>query len=477
MSVSKKSMNSPPTHTGSQVGRTQDPADLTGFYSLRPGAVWGWLRTEHLSFWAICSYLFVEYVRPQRIITALDILPWAYLFLLLAFLGMFVDRSRRWVRHPANLWVAIFSLLLLVSCFTAIYQDEAWKHFEWYFQWWAIYTLIVVIVNSERRFLVFLAIFMIATFKISIFGARTWAMRGFAFTKWGLVGPPGYFENSGELAIQMLMFAPIAYEVAIFVRPYVGRLTFYVLLMMPITAAMTVMGASSRGGQLGLAYQAYRSLIKGRLSFKVLVSVGVLAVIAWQILPDEQKARFSSSGSDRTSQQRLLYWKHGWDMMLDRPMTGVGYFGFAPYYQDHFPDDLLYGVPQLPHNIFIQVGTDAGFPGLIAFLMVIYINLRTARDIQKLAREHGPASRPRDGPATPAGNSSVVDDKPFAAIAKGLAIACWGFVIAGQFVTVSYYPFLWINLALTVCLHNIAKQHYLGPLGVTTRKPLQPSAY
>jgi hypothetical protein len=31
-------------------------------------------------------------------------------------------------------------------------------------------------------------------------------------------------------------------------------------------------------------------------------------------------------------------------------------------------------------------------------------------------------------------------------------------VIAGQFNTVSYYPFLWINLALTVSLANIVRR-------------------
>jgi hypothetical protein len=43
-------------------------------------------------------------------------------------------------------------------------------------------------------------------------------------------------------------------------------------------------------------------------------------------------------------------------------------------------------------------------------------------------------------------------------MAKGLNIAMWGFIIAGQFVTVAYYPFPWVNLALTVALGNIVKR-------------------
>jgi hypothetical protein len=34
----------------------------------------------------------------------------------------------------------------------------------------------------------------------------------------------------------------------------------------------------------------------------------------------------------------------------------------------------------------------------------------------------------------------------------------WGFLIAGQFVTVTYYPFFWINLAMMVATGNVARQ-------------------
>lgn len=124
-------------------------------------------------------------------------------------------------------------------------------------------------------------------------------------------------------------------------------------------------------------------------------------------------------------------------MIEDHPILGVGFFNFPPYYLEHYPTELYHGHAQLPHNIFIQVGTDTGLLGLWIFVMLIYRNLRAAKDIERACEANRCA--PEFAPA----------------VSRGLATATWGFVIAGQFVTVAYYPFLWINLALSVSLVNI----------------------
>lgn len=426
---------------------------IVEFYRLRLGAMWQHARSEPLSFWAICSYLFIEYVRPQAIIPALDILPWAQVFLLLSLVGRLVEKKAGTLTSDAaNVWMTLFLLVIILSSALAEYPATSWKHWFDFVGWYLIYFLIVNIITSERRYFIFLAIFVLASFKLSLFGARTWTMRGFGFTSWGIQGPPGFFTNSGELSIQMLMFAPLGYELALFLRPHVSRLKYYVLLLMPITAAMTVMGASSRGSQVAMVYQAYRSLLKGRLSFKILILVGVLAAAVWFIFPEEQKARFSTAGDDRTSEQRLLYWEHGIDMIERHPVLGVGYFNFPEYYAEHWPEDMLYGAAQLPHNIFIQVGTDAGLLGLFVFVMILYRNFKCVREIQAMVAKAPPG------------------DYFFGPVAKGLAIALWGFIIAGQFVTVTYYPFLWINLALTVSLHNIVRRRFGVTPGVARRR-------
>jgi putative inorganic carbon (hco3(-)) transporter len=428
---------------------------MEDFYSLKIRALWNHFKGESFSFWMICGYLFFEYVRPQSIYPAINFLPWASVFLMGAAAGWFMNGKEKWVRDPVNKWLLIMWVVIGLSCATAYRPDESWKHFRDFYIWVIVYFCIINTVTTQKRFVIFLLIFLLASFKISAFTAKVWAFRGFSYTSWGLQGPPGFFENSGELSMQMLMFSPVALELARFLKPWLSSLKYYGLLLFPLTGAMTIMGASSRGSQVALVYQIYHSMLKGRVSFKSIVLVVAVGYAAFYLLPDEQKNRFSSAGDDKTSQQRLLYWKRGIEMIGEHPVLGVGFFNFIPYFESFYRVDMLYDTAQLPHNIFIQVGTDAGISGLFVFLMVIYRNFRSNIETRKLTKEHRTVT-------------------PYYRVSVGLDAALWGFLIAGQFVTVSYYPFLWINLALSVCLRNIANQEYGEKKGLAEQAVTRP---
>lgn len=401
------------------------------FYSLKVGPVWRHFKKESFAFWMVCGYLFLEYVRPQSIYPVIDVLPWTQLVVIGAILGCFTDKTVRWVSSPINVLLIIFLILILISSYFAYFPHIALENLDRYYLWVIIYFIIINIVNTRRRFFIFICIFMLASFKLSLSLSMTWAQRGFAFTDWGLMGPPGFFQNSGELAIQMLVFWPIAWAFAHSVRPYISKWWYLALLFMPITAIMVILGASSRGGQLALVCQLlvmnYRYVFKP----KILISIGLALTLIWTFLPEEQKQRFETMGQDGTSRQRLLYWENGVEMIQDNPVLGVGYFNFAPYFERYYPEDVLLGKAELPHNIFIQIGTDTGLLGLSVFSGFLLVAFRLGRRFK----------------------AEGCDDRQI--LIGGCAnLSLLGFVVAGQFVTVAYYPFLWIHLALIVALTN-----------------------
>jgi len=411
------------------------------FYSLRIGPVWRYFRSESFAFWMVCAYLFFEYVRPQSIYPVIDFLPWAQLFIMGAILGCFADRTVRWVSSPINKLLIIYLIVILISSYFAYFPSISFDNLDRYYPWVIIYFIIINIVNSKRRFFIFISIFLVASFKLSLSLSITWAQRGFAFTDWGLMGPQGFFQNSGELAIQMLVFWPIAWAFAHMMKPNISRLWYMVLMLMPITAIMVILGASSRGAQLALICQIV--LMNYRYIFrpKILVSIVVALALIWHFLPEEQKQRFETIGQDGTSKQRLLYWENGVEMIKDNPVIGVGYFNFAPYFERYYPEDVILGRAELPHNIFIQVGTDAGVIGLGVFVALLFAGFRLSQNL----------------------NAERCGD-PANMIGKCANLSLLGFLIAGQFVTVVYYPYVWIHLAFVVCVHNILNSEKIKKL-------------
>ena len=156
--------------------------------------------------------------------------------------------------------------------------------------------------------MILLIIIALASAKMSIYGAKSWMMRGFSFTSWGLKGPPGFFENSGEFAIQMLVFFCFSLYLYFAFKDRVTGWRKWALLAAPITAGMSVMGASSRGSQLALFVLLYLIFLHGKVSIRDLALAGVLGFVTYNILPAEQLERFQSMGEDKSSMQRMMYW-------------------------------------------------------------------------------------------------------------------------------------------------------------------------
>lgn len=420
---------------------------VENFYAFKVAPMWRYFKKQHFSFWMICGYLFFEFVRPQSLFPQIDVLPWAQLLLIGAMIGAFVDPTVKWVSSGANTLIIFFFITIVISILTATYSDVAQDHFTLFFSWFVIYFLIINIINTPQRLYLFLLIYLLAAGKIALGTSKTWVFRGFSFTSWGLMGPKGYFQNSGELAILMLMLFPLAFYLYQYLKNRVAWWEKACLLAFWVCPILTILGASSRGAQVALVVQLVIMFRKSLFHIKPLIGIVVLCSSLYYLLPQEQKDRFNSAGDDRTSEQRLLYWKHGWEMMKDHPITGVGYFNFIPYYEAYYSYDMLYPRAQLPHNIFIQVGTDAGFIALTFFIMIISYCFLATRKIIALKTE-----------------------SLFKSISAGLAIGILGFLVAGQFVTVSYYPFLWVHLAFIVCLTKIREADLKSKLSLSAAK-------
>lgn len=398
-------------------------------YAFKIKALWRQFWDEGFSFWMICGYLFFEYVRPQSIYGFIDILPWTFIFILLSAIGLLFDKRRKWVSDSANKWMIAFFVILVISSINAYWPKISFNHLEFFYTWLIIYFLIINIVTTKTRFYIFLLLFCLASFKLSFHGAHVWVSRGFGFAGWGITGPPGFFQNSGELSIQMLVFFPLGFYLFQALKDRVNKWEKFLLFLFFLTPAMTILGASSRGAQIAFVVQLVIMFYKQIFKIKVITFVAIVAFLGITFLPDEQKERFTTIGDDQTSQQRLLYWENGIEMIREHPLLGIGFWNFIPYYEAHYRDDMLYRHAELPHNIFIQIGTDAGLIGLFVYLVLM------ARFFKNKPKR-------------------TVNDPLYTATYKGLFIGFVGFAAAGQFVTVGYYPFMWIGLALLVSLQN-----------------------
>ncbi len=416
---------------------------MQDLYAMKPGKLWAAFRQEPLSLWMLCVYFFFEYVRPQGLYPALDILPWGQLTLLLALLTAVTDPTSKNHGNVLNHYMVWFGIVIILSGMTAFRPSLSLSYWNYYGTWLIVYFIGTRVVNTERRLLLFLLAYCLFNLKMSQHGATEWALRGFSFASYGLIGSPGWFKNSGEFAIQMLIYGPLALSMVLALHRYWGRYKKWFLFTLAITGYMAVLGASSRGAQLGMAAVGIWFLLKQRGGFKGLLVMIVLAFALYHLLPDEQLDRFREMGQDENSLQRLTYWRYALEEVIPGHLIlGVGYRNWLVYLNYMVPEGMgPLEINQEPHNIFIQVTAELGLLGLLCFLlMILYAFVNNART-RRMADE--------------------MNQRFFWFVSHGLDAGLIGYLVAGSFVTVLYYPFFWIQVTMIVMLHNVTRQQYL----------------
>lgn len=422
--------------TGQRPTSSSMPTGSLSSSSLRVKTLLLRARRQPVSFWAVTLYIFFEYVRPQTIYPWFDFLPWASICLTVAVVAALgeADGKRRWVTIDSAL--AVYSGVVLLSILFAYDIGYGIENLGVYVNWLALYFVLTSTLTTQDRFHLFLLSFFLWNLKMTSHAVRSWAAIGFSFRAIGTGGAPGWFQNSGEFGIQMCVIFPIALYYALGMRPFVNRTTFLLLLVLPVTSVMGAIASSSRGALLGIAGVALWALLKTKYKVRAMVATAVIAVGAIAIVPAEQMARLGDSGTDVTSLSRLTYWERGIEITNAHPILGVGYYNWLPYYRTHYT-----GWIQLSHNIFIQCMSELGYVGLACLLGLFGATLTTNARTRRLARRLG-----REG-------------RLALYLAHGLDGALIGFIVSGFFVTVLYYPYLWVNLGMTAALCIAMSRH------------------
>lgn len=390
-------------------------------------------KGHNLVFYLGCFYIVLTYMRPQTIYPVLDFLPWSQLTILIGlFLLVF---EKRFVFNFMHFLLLLLSIQVVVSTHYSVYPDVSKNQITLPFIYLAEVLLISSCVKNKKQLLLLVGVLFICLLKMSLFGTKTWAMRGFSFTNWGIAGPAGFFSNSGELGLLMAMFAVMSIS---FFK--LAKLNKFYLVVMPVTAIMTVMASSSRGGQLALIIGLIYLIFSYRkFSFKNILIVTCTSFIFYTLMPQEQIERFKDIGNDETSTSRLAYWEAGLDMLDKRPWTGVGHFAFANYYSDYYKiDDGTYLSQRLEraHNSFIEIMSTLGYPGILVYVALIVYLLRAIRFKKK--------------------NKNYLHEEAME-LTRFFRASTIVFVVGSFFMSVAFYPFIYLLLSLKAATINTYK--------------------
>lgn len=199
--------------------------------------------------------------------------------------------------------------------------------------------------------------------------------------------PSGFSNNPLNLAAILAMTIPV--QVIIMAETIFPMGLRKLAVVSIFTNILGLFGGQSRGSWLLLAFTPFFSFKYWRKNKYFPIAYLVIAAIIGAYVassPSMQQRIISTTNmtTDRSNADRIVVWESAAMMIHDYPLLGVGPGEFTEIYKAHYelPENTQRMVHT--HNNFIQVTTESGVIGLLAFLILFgYIEVRALKDTFK----------------------------------------------------------------------------------------------
>ncbi len=282
---------------------------------------------------------------------------------------------------------------------------------------------------------------------------------GFVIGRYTGFGPADtMIDDRNHFAVAMLMLAPILF----FLWKHADHKVMRNLAMIGMGMCfLAVIGSFSRGGMITMAAMMAFLWTKTNHKFVSATLIIVLALGAASFAPPEYKARiattfdqFAGKESAYDDEQRLdesfclrvANWQLGLDMAKDSPIFGHGLRSIqnkniaTAYLSDsHVCSDSPKYKVRAAHNIYVEVLTDSGFPGLFLFLFILIGSWLSCGRIARMAKGRADLLWAYD-------------------LASMMQVSVTGYAIGGVLLSLAYYDGYFIIVCMIIVLHRIVKE-------------------
>ena len=369
-----------------------------------------------------------------------------------------LSRGRPLVRMtPELLGVLAFGLVIVLTIPTSIWPTGAFNVFRnLYLPIVLIYLLMANTLTSPKR------IERIAWVIVLAFGAVAarvlvdYFVRGIGSGEGRAQAPfGGFFQNPNDLALNIVTFLPLVFMYIKRPGPTLKRLLCVGIAFMMLAVLVLT---RSRGGTLGFVAMLATFLIVARVLTPTMIIAGMLAgIFVLPALPASFWARMSSITDARkddsgSREERRLLLIQGWTVFAERPLTGVGAGQFKTYWRPGLSRKW-----HETHNMLLQVASEVGVFGLIAFSFLIWQGFSAATWTRKrLGWIH--RRRPKRKSYAEPEDGLDTDERAWLHSHATAMVACMmGWFVCAMFASVALNWTFYYVLGLSACTRDVVR--------------------
>jgi probable O-glycosylation ligase (exosortase A-associated) len=398
-------------------------------------------------FLGLCGWVWTIMAVPKNMLWGFSAdIRFTYLLAIATIIGMFFDKDplRKSPWNGLSILMLIFlAQTALSNMFTLGSSDASWTVWGDFFKAILFSSLAVMLLTTKNRIDTFIyALLLGIGFNIFFEGLKFLATGG----SYKIIGIPNSMMTDNNLfALGILMALPLYLYVIPQVRHKYLKLGFTGLAGL---SGVCVIGSFSRGGFIGLVIVTWLIFIKSKQKIVFIIFAIVFASSAIYVASDKWNERIQTienADQDSSFLGRVTSWKLATLAAIDNPILGVGQDSLQHlhvwhlYYYDIEKFDFItkkntpQNVPKAAHSIYFQVLGDAGFVGLLLFLLILFKSFFLSR---KLARK---------------GKLDWIKS-----LAKAINTILIVFMASGGLLSLAYYDLFYVLIALIISLKSIS---------------------
>lgn len=409
-------------------------------------------KTRYLYWWLLLA-LFFEYARPASYFKPLGILPLnATIPTLLLVLTLFAKGLRPWNRIFADRfarWPFIFLGFIMISATWATVFTYTNTIFQRELGYLFLFIMIARICTTRQRvrgvffILIVSHLFLLAMNPIVLLEP----------TVRHYITGATFLGDGNDFSMSLCILLGFSVEMSLAQTSKFKKILYWVLMGLLVLA---IVASQSRGATLGMAavfgYMWWRSPRKA-------TGVVVIVAAAFALLlyaPDAYFNRLSTLSApqqESSADGRLHAWRAGYKMALNN-VLGVG----AGNFPNNFPKYRAADAPtrwMTAHSMYFLVLGELGFLGLLVVLKLVFGNFRSNVRLRKRLAQQDQARFSADIRSLDLFNAGIL-----------------GFAVAGAFLSVTYYPHIFVLGGLAIALRRvIAEEAGLVDEVATVKQP------
>lgn len=406
-------------------------------------------------FVAALAYIWVDIVKPQELAYSIIVgMPLAFIAAVSAVaLYFFNDRKYPPKFTGVMLLLCIFAgwITLTTAVSNELLQIFSWKKWDWAFKV-LIFTVFIPYVFRSRvqiEALILVIVLSVATLFFSA-GVKT-ALGSGGYGVLALMGArnTGLAEGS-TLATVCVMLIPLMLFVLAHSVIFPANKYFKIFIAGLMAIAMlTVIGTTARTGLIASVVLLLLYFLRSQKKMLWIVSVAMAAgiMLVSDVSSSVWGSRMSTINSydqDGSALGRIAVWKWTIGFAAEHPMGG----GFDAYKLNGIStvteNGILYYEPGVMagkafHNIYFEVLGEQGIPGLLIYLLIMFITLIQLWKIRKQC-------------------SDVAELEWAVKLAQALSDAIIVFLVAGMFIGIAYQPFVFYMIAMSIALQQYTER-------------------